>query len=202
MSQVGDYNIANASGASVRADINAVLDAIKTLNSGGNDPSNTEAFMPYVDTADSNNLKIRNASNNGFTTIGSINETNLGLLLKSGGTMTGNILGHDGAGVSSPAYAFDQDSDTGMFRRNANQIGFSCAGLEIGNFQTTGFSIQSTGSATRALFLHDADNSAHIAFKAPDTMSGDITYKLPGTIVNGGFLQTDGSKSFVLSTVI
>ena len=70
MSQVGDYNIANASGASVRSDINAVLDAVKTLNSGGSDPANTEAFMPYVDTGDSNNLKIRNAANNGFVTVG------------------------------------------------------------------------------------------------------------------------------------
>ena len=34
MSQVTDYNIANASGASVRADINLVLDAIKTCNAG------------------------------------------------------------------------------------------------------------------------------------------------------------------------
>ena len=70
MSQVSDYIIANASGASVRSDINLVLDAIKTLNSGGSDPSNTEAFMPYVDTADNNNLKIRNSGNTGFTTIG------------------------------------------------------------------------------------------------------------------------------------
>ena len=90
-------------------------------------PSNTEAFMPYVDTADSNNLKIRNASNNGFTTIGSINETNLGLLLKSGGTMTGNILGHDGSGASSPAYAFDGDTDTGMFRSASNKNRFFCS---------------------------------------------------------------------------
>ena len=83
MAQVGDYNIANASGASVRSDINAVFEAIKTCNSGGSDPSNPEPFMLYVDTADSNKLKIRNASNNGFTTIGSVNEANLGLLLKA-----------------------------------------------------------------------------------------------------------------------
>ena len=44
MSQVSDYNIANASGASVRSDLNAVFDAIKTLNSGGSDPSNTSPF--------------------------------------------------------------------------------------------------------------------------------------------------------------
>ena len=95
MSQVADYNIANASGASVRSDLNAVFDAIKTLNSGGSDPSNTEAFMPYVDTADNNNLKIRNSSNNGFTTIGPVDTANLGLLPVAGGTMTGQFLADD-----------------------------------------------------------------------------------------------------------
>ena len=105
MSQVADFNIANASGASVRSDINAVLDAIKTNNSGGSDPSNTEAFMFYADSGD-NNLKVRNSANNGFTTIGSVNEVNLGLLPKAGGTMTGALLGDDASGSSAPAYAF------------------------------------------------------------------------------------------------
>ena len=66
MSQVADFNIANASGASVRSDINAVLDAIKTNNSGGSDPSNTEAFMFYADSGD-NNLKVKH-SNIGYIT--------------------------------------------------------------------------------------------------------------------------------------
>ena len=196
MSQVGDYNIANASGASVRADINAVLDAIKTLNSGGSDPSNTEAFMPYVDTADSNNLKIRNASNNGFTTIGSINETNLGLLLKSGGTMTGNILGHDGSGASSPAYAFDGDTDTGMFRSGANNIGFSTAGTARVLISDSGLDI-SNGLPIR---FQDSSGSPFVALKSPSSLSGNITFTLPSTIVNGGFLQTDGSGTLSFAT--
>ena len=130
MSQVSDYNIANASGASVRSDLNAVFDAIKTLNSGGSDPSNTAAFMPYVDTADSHNLKIRNAANNGFTTVGSVDSANLGLLPRSGGTMTGQLLGDDGSGAASPAYSFDNDTDTGMFRNAANSIQCATAGTE------------------------------------------------------------------------
>ena len=39
MSQVTDYTIANDTGANVRSDINAVLGAIQTLNSGSSDPS-------------------------------------------------------------------------------------------------------------------------------------------------------------------
>jgi microcystin-dependent protein len=200
MSQVGDYNIANASGASVRSDINAVLDAIKTFNSGGSDPANPEAFMPYVDTADSNKLKIRNASNNGFTTVGSVNEANLGLLPRAGGTMTGQLLGDDSSVAGSPAYAFDNDTDTGMFRSAANQVAFTCAGTKISHFSSAGLFITSTGSATTGIFLNDADNSAHISLKSPDTLSSSITYKLPGTIVNGGFLKTDSSGNLSFAT--
>ena len=141
MSQVSDYNIANASGASVRSDLNAVFDAIKTLNSGGSDPSNTAAFMPYVDTADSNNLKIRNAANNGFTTVGSVDSANLGLLPRAGGTMTGQLLGDDGSVAGSPAYAFDNDTDTGMFRSGANSLGFSTAGTQRFSVSDSGLSL-------------------------------------------------------------
>ena len=113
MAQVSDYNIANASGASVRSDLNAVFSAIKTLNSGGSDPSNTEAFMPYVDTADNNNLKIRNSSNNGFTTIGPVDTPNLGLFPTSGGTLTG-VLTLPNQSAGTPSINFG-DSTTGFF---------------------------------------------------------------------------------------
>ena len=142
MSQVTDYNIANASGASVRADINLVLDAIKTCNAGGSDPTNPEAFMLYADTGDSNKLKIRNSSNGGFTDIGFVNEANLGLLLKSGGTMTGALLGDDASSASAPAFSFDQDPDTGMFRNGANVIGFATAGVERAIFNADGLTLK------------------------------------------------------------
>ena len=156
MSQVSDYIIANASGASVRSDINLVLDAIKTLNSGGSDPSNTEAFMPYVDTADNNNLKIRNSGNTGFTTIGPVNETNLGLLPKSGGTMTGQLLGDDGSGVNAPAYAFDNDTDTGMFRVGANILGFATSGSKKLHIDSAGLTIMASSSDSRTLSFQEA----------------------------------------------
>ena len=114
MAQVSDYNIANASGASVRSDLNLVLEAIKTNNSGGTDPTNAESFMFYADTADNNNLKIRNAANSGFTTIGSVDQANLGLLPRSGGTMSGALRLDDSSSSSSPALSFDGDTDLGI----------------------------------------------------------------------------------------
>ena len=191
MSQVSDYNIANASGASVRSDLNAVFDAIKTLNSGGSDPSNTAAFMPYVDTADSNNLKIRNAANNAFVTIGSVDSANLGLLPRAGGTMTGQLLGDDGSLAGSPAYAFDNDTDTGMFRVGSNTIGFATAGVERVEISDNGLDM-SNGLPIR---FQDSSGAPFVALKSPTSVGDNRTFTLPATTGTAGqFLAVSSSN--------
>ncbi len=197
MSQVSDYNIANASGASVRSDLNAVFDAIKTLNSGGSDPSNTEAFMPYVDTADSNNLKIRNSSNNGFTTIGPVDTANLGLLPVAGGTMTGQLLGDDGSVAGSPAYAFDNDTSTGMFRSGSNSIGFSTAGTQRVGISNAGLDMLNA----LPIRFQDSSGAPFVSLQSPSALSGNVALTLPASITNGGFLQTDGSGNLSFQIV-
>jgi len=197
MSQVSDYNIANASGASVRSDLNAVFDAIKTLNSGGSDPSNTEAFMPYVDTADSNNLKIRNSSNNGFTTIGPVDTANLGLLPVAGGTMTGQFLSDDGSGASSPALSFDGDSDTGIYRSAANTMGFSTAGTQRVGISNAGLDMLNA----LPIRFQDSSGAPFVSLQSPSALSGNVALTLPASITNGGFLQTDGSGNLSFQIV-
>jgi microcystin-dependent protein len=198
MSQVSDYNIANASGASVRSDLNAVFDAIKTLNSGGSDPSNTAAFMPYVDTADSNNLKIRNAANNGFVTVGSVNSANLGLLPRAGGTMTGQLLLDNSAGAGSPALSFGGDTDTGIFRVGSNTMGFATAGVERVEISDAGLDM-SNGLPIR---FQDSSGAPFVALKSPSSVSSNVTFTLPGTDGSAGeFLKTDGSGNLSFSIV-
>ncbi len=198
MSQVSDYNIANASGASVRSDLNAVFDAIKTLNSGGSDPSNTAAFMPYVDTADSNNLKIRNAANNAFVTVGSVDSANLGLLPRAGGTMTGQLLADDSAGASAPAIAFDGDADTGIFRVGANTMGFATAGVERVEISDAGLDM-SNGLPIR---FQDSSGAPFVALKSPASVSSNVTFTLPAADgSNGQMLQTNGSGALSFTTV-
>jgi len=177
--------------------MNAVFDAIKTLNSGGSDPANPEAFMPYVDTADSNNFKIRNAANNGFTTVGSVDSPNLGLLPVAGGTMTGQLLGDDGSGASSPAYAFDNDADTGMFRLSSNTIGFATSGTARVSISDAGLDVVN-GLPIR---LQDSSGSPFVSLKSPSSLSGNIALTLPSAITNGGFLQTDGSGNLSFQIV-
>jgi hypothetical protein len=198
MSQVSDYNIANASGASVRADLNAVFSAIKTLNSGGSDPSNTEAFMPYVDTADSNTLKIRNAANNAFVNVGSVNQPNLGLLPVSGGTMTGALtLPNQSAGTPSINFG---DSSTGIFRRGSNQIGFTFSGTEKIFADQNGLTLMNRSDVR---FSESSGNGVnYVALQAPASVANNLTFNLPGLDgSNGQVLKTDGNGNLSFTTV-
>ena len=71
-----DYVIDNASGATVRADINSALSAIQTLNSGTSAPSSTAAGMLWLDTTGGAPyaLKIRDAGNNHWLTLGNVTD--------------------------------------------------------------------------------------------------------------------------------
>jgi hypothetical protein len=157
--------------------------------------------MLYVDTADNNNLKIRNSANNGYTTIGPVNTVNLGLLPLSGGTMTGQILADDASQDASPAYSFDQDPDTGMFRSGTNRISFAVGGNRVKSIDSNGLTINSFGGNTKGLYFTDADGSHSINLRAPDTLTSNPTLTLPnGNGSAGQFLQTDGSGNLSFAT--
>ena len=64
MSQ-NDFEIANQTAASARADINSALQALASLSSGSTAPATTYANMLWLDTSD-NILKIRNQGNDAW----------------------------------------------------------------------------------------------------------------------------------------
>lgn len=68
-----DYHVADASGATVRADLNNALQAIATLNSGAAAPATTFAGQWWHDTATAT-LKRRNAANTAWITLGPIDQ--------------------------------------------------------------------------------------------------------------------------------
>lgn len=134
-----DYEIANAAAASVRADINNALAAIVSQNSGTSAPSTTFAYQLWADTA-TGVLKIRNAANSGWITVGTLADTNLGLLALSGGTMTGALLANASGSAATPSLAPDSaDPDTGLYGKTANQLGVSAGGSEVGYFSSAGW---------------------------------------------------------------
>jgi len=84
-----DYDIANGTGAAVRTDINNVLDAVVSQNSGGSAPSTTFSYQQWADTT-AGLLKIRNGANNAWVTVGTLDAANLGLATLASPSLSGN----------------------------------------------------------------------------------------------------------------
>jgi hypothetical protein len=133
----GDLVVANQSGAAFRSDVNAQLLALGTLQSGATQPSTTYAYQWWANTTDGL-LYIRNGSNTDpWIVVGTLADTNLGLLSLAGGTLTGALLADDSGTAALPAIAFDGDPDTGAFRAGANEFGIATNGVERVEFGTS-----------------------------------------------------------------
>ena len=207
--QVPNKNIDNSSGQVVRLDIQNTLKAVAANNFGSLNDAGT--LLPAEFVADNSSspkkLLIRATSggdvaNQNHTTVseratlhtvGNLDEENLGLLPKAGGTMTGQLLGDDASLETAPAYAFDNDPDTGIYRKSANKLGIACGGSQIANFEDAGLLINSVNSNRKKIFLNDSSNSNHVALTAPNNITTNFTLTLPDSVTNGGFLRTDGS---------
>jgi hypothetical protein len=69
-----DYVIDNQGASPARTDLNNVLQAIMSMNSGATAPSTTVANMFWYDTAN-DLLKMRNEANTGWITLGTVNQS-------------------------------------------------------------------------------------------------------------------------------
>ena len=122
MAQVANKDIANSSGAGVRADLNLALAAEASNNFG--DKAQAGQILPCEFVADNSTspkkLLIRSTTGDDGTSgttptyfdVGNLDENNLGLVKRAGDTLTGPLLADDNSGASSPALSFDGDSDT------------------------------------------------------------------------------------------
>lgn len=72
-----DYTIDNATFPTVRSDMNNAYKALASTNSGSSAPTTTYANQMWIDTAVSGTpkLKVRNAANTAWITLGDINES-------------------------------------------------------------------------------------------------------------------------------
>ena len=94
-----DYVIANASGATVRADINNMALAISSNNSGSSAPGTTYAYLWWLDTS-ANVLKLRNSANNAWITM-PFSVTANNTVDINGGTIDGTNIGASSAGTGA-----------------------------------------------------------------------------------------------------
>ena len=159
MAQIANYTVDNDTGANVRSDINNIFAAIQSLNSGSSDPSGTQvAFQLSVNTT-SNLLKLRNASNNGYITVGNVTQTNLGLAALAGSTFTGAVVHNYTTALQIPVGTTAQrpgSPSTGDFRWNS-----TLGSAEIYNgsaFAAVGGGAGATGSGGDEVFFESDTN--------------------------------------------
>ena len=207
MSDVTNYTIENASGANVRTDLNNVFAAIQSSNSKSTDLASSQcvAGMPFLNTT-TNILKIRNSSNGAFTEIGNIDQANLGLLLKSGGTMTGTLTSQTilpdtdatyDIGSSSAGYNVVHAKATSAQYADLAEIYESDSEYEVGTVVIFGgekeITVSSMGADPRVAGVI-SENPAYLmnskAVGQPVALQGKVPCKVVGQISKGDMLVT------------
>ena len=182
--------IQNDTGANVRSDINSNMAAIYSLNASSSEPSaaNSVARMIWADETN-DELKIRNGTNTSFITIGSLDETNLGLATLASPTFTGNV-GVPAGTLSSLPIRRSDDTNTGIYFSAADTLDIATGGTRRAHFDSNGITIRDR----KALRLRDTSNSNFVAIQAPSNVASDITLTLPSSDGNANdVLQSDGS---------
>ena len=188
-----DYEIDNSTGANVRIDINNVLKAILTNNSGTTDPATiistnvgSKAFSFWADTNSSPAvLKIRNAADNAWIE-----------LFQLDGTLTLE----DGS-ASTPALAFRDDLNTGIFSSAADTFNVATGGVERMELGATtifnedgadvDFRIESD-SVTHMFFIDSGNNRVGISDSSPT-----CTFEVGGTTSQTAIFQSNQSTTTV-----
>ena len=176
-----DFVIDNGTGASVRADINNVLQAIASNNSKSGELTTNFAFQWHVDTSDGN-LKIRNAANNGYVTVGPVATTNFGLAPLTGGTFTGKVTHNYTSSLTIPSGTTAQRDGSpavGMFRHNSTLNQFE--GYNNGAWGAIGGGAGATGGGTDEVFF-ESDQTVTTSYTLS---SGKHAHTVSPTINNG-----------------
>ena len=141
-----DYDIVNASGAAVRADINAQLDAVASNNSGGSEPTTTFPYQWWADTS-SNTLKLRNGANSSWIVVGTLDTNNLALATLASPSFSGT------PSAPTPATADDSTkiATTAMVQ--------AAAAAKVTAHTTIHTNLNGTSTSGRTVYINDAGPS-------------------------------------------
>ena len=215
-----DYVIANANGATVRADINNALLAISSTNSGTSEPSTIYAFMLWVDTT-TNLIKLRNAANDAWITLG-VSVTASNTVDINGGAIDGTAIGASSAttGAFTTLTTTDNLSIGGSnkelrFYEGSNYVGFEAPALtgdqiwilpiEDGDadqvLATNGSGTLSFATASGTTINNNADNRVITGSGTANTLNGETNLTFDGSTltvsgnvsVDSGTIKLDGN---------
>ena len=224
MAQATDYVLANQSGANFRSELNSVLAAVVSQNSGSTAPSTTYAYQWWIDTGVSPALlKLRNGANSAWITIGDVTLANLGLVSTTGATFTGDITLNAQSDVrfadsDSSNYialqapstvasnvtftlpATDGTSNQALKTDGAGALGWATyAGLDTAQTWTKGQRGEVTALTDGATITPDFSDSNNFSV----TLGGNRTLANPTNLVAGQsgaiFISQDGTGSRTLA---
>ena len=187
------YVIDNGTGSAVRTKLNQITAAINSTNSGSGDPTINTAFQMHIDTS-SSLLKIRNAANNAYITIGDVSATNLGLAALAGATFTGDVVHNYTTALQIPVGTTAQrpgSPSTGDFRFNS-----TTTSAEIYNgseFTAVGGGAGATGGGTDEVFF-ESDTNVTTNY----TITSGKNAHTVSPIVNAGVTVTVPSGSLLV----
>ena len=189
------FAVDNGTGLQVRTKLQQVIDALRSLQSGSGDPTvGLGAYQLHVNEVSNTSqvLKIRNKANDGFVEIGDVAQTNLGLLLRAGGVMTG-VLGTSTGSTSAPSFHFG-DTGTGLYKKGTNQIGFVANQAEISFLDQNGLTVN---NQKEIRFSEQTGNGTnYVAVKSPSALAANLTLTLPTTnpaVAGYALISTDTS---------
>ena len=194
-----NFNVGNGTGAAVRAGINDIFTALRTINSASGDPSGAEnvvQYQPHIDTS-SNLLKICTSVSTGtgtFTTIGNITQANLGLAPVAGATFTGDVIHNYTTALQIPVGTTAQrpgSPSTGDFRFNS-----TTTSAEIYNgseFTAVGGGAGATGGGNDDVFF-ESDTNVTTDY----TITSGKNAHTVSPIVNAGVTVTVPSGSLLV----
>lgn len=114
-------------------------------------------------------------------------------------TMTGALKAAPGAALT-PSITFGADTDTGLYRKGANQLGFATAGVERGYFDTTGTFVMAVGATSAGAIVDAFPTGTKLAFNqaaAPTGWTKDVTHNDKALrVVSGAGGGSGGSVAF------
>ena len=162
-----NYNTANGTGAAVRAKINEIFTALRTLSAGSSDPSgaaNIAQYQAHINTSN-NLLKIATAVSGDsatYNTLGNITLDNLGHVVAANPVMTGDVSMNSTGFLKIPVgNASQQPGQSGAPAAAAGQFRYNSTTQQFEGYTTSWGAIGggggATGGGTEAIF-HENEN--------------------------------------------
>ena len=172
-----DYNLANQTGAGLRADLNNALAAISSNNSGAAAPSTTFAYQFWADTA-TGLLKVRNAANSAWVAVGSLSAANLGL-----------------AALASPAFTGTPTAPTAAAGTSTTQVATTAFVASYANGVSMGVQNSNTGTSINFPGIPSTAKRITVMLNAVSTNGASVVLIRVGS----GSAQSTGYNSITTS---